>query len=70
MKRTGKASVKYRNRRLEVDAPVRVKDILRILDLLPEYVVVSINGQMVTEKDIVQPGDEVIVVSAISGGAE
>ena len=64
----GKATVKFRNKTEQVEAPCRVLDILKRFDLLPEYVVVSVNGKMVTEKDTVRPGDEVIIVSAISGG--
>ena len=64
----GKAKVKFRGKTIEIDAPCRVEEILKKLGLLPEYVVVSINGQMVTEKDTVKPGDQVLIVSAISGG--
>lgn len=65
----GKVIVKYRNKKVELEGPLRVEEILKQFNLLPEYVVVSINGEIVTEKEMARPGDEVLIVSAISGGS-
>lgn len=58
----------FRGREWEVQGPIRVRELLKLLDLLPESTVVLKNGEPVTEDENLTDEDEVRVVSAISGG--
>lgn len=58
----------FRGEEKEVQGPIKVKELLKILDLLPEYAVVLKRGEPVTEDETLTDEDEVRVISAISGG--
>ena len=58
----------YRDKEWFVDQEMTVNQMLKYLKLLPESVLVVRNGQLVAEDQKVQPGDEIKVVSVISGG--
>lgn len=58
----------FRGREREVQGPIKVKDLLKLLGLLPEAAVVLKNGEPVTEDEVLREEDEVRVISAISGG--
>jgi len=58
----------FRGREQEVQGPIKVKELLEMLGLLPELAVVLRNGEPVTEDETLREGDEVRVISAISGG--
>jgi len=58
----------FRGRESEVKGPLKVKELLKMLGLLPESTVVLKNGEPVTEDELLEEGDEVRVISAISGG--
>ncbi len=47
---------------------IKAKDLLKKLGLSPTYALVVKNGEVISEEDYVEEGDEVRVVSAISGG--
>ena len=46
-----------------------VRKLLDTLSIVPEGVVVSVNGELVTRDTRVEVGDEVEIIRAISGGA-
>ena len=50
------------------DQPLQVRVILRKLGIVPEGVIVSVNGDLVTNDTLVRVGDEVEIIRAISGG--
>ena len=52
----------------EFQEPMRVKDLLEKLQILPNMVVVVRNGEAVTEDAQLQPDDEVEIIRVISGG--
>ena len=58
----------YRNHTWTFDEKLTVLQMLKLVDLLPESVLVVRNGQLVTEDQHLQPGDNVKIVSVISGG--
>ena len=58
----------YRDKEWFVDQEMTVNQMLKYLKLLPESVLVVRNGQLIAEDQKVQPGDEIKVVSVISGG--
>ncbi|MEA3397426.1 MAG: MoaD/ThiS family protein [Chloroflexota bacterium] len=60
--------VSYRDKRWEFDRRMPVYRLLEQLSLLPENVLVLRNGQLVTEDQPLQPGDEVKIIAVVSGG--
>jgi sulfur carrier protein len=60
--------IHYGTKTFEWDRRTTVKRILEKLQIVPETVLVAKNGEIVTEDEPVNPGDEVDIVRAISGG--
>ncbi len=60
--------IRYGTERWEKDRRMVVWRILEEREINPETVIVAINGEVVTEDDFAQPGDDVEIVRAISGG--
>jgi len=66
---SGMIKVRWERTTTEIDRPrMRVDEILKTLDILPEGVVVAINGEVVSEDEVAVDGDEVRIIKAISGG--
>ncbi len=64
-----KVRVLPENRELEVQKlRIRIRDLLKELGLSREEVVVLRNGRVVLEDEIVQDGDNIEVLRAVSGG--
>jgi sulfur carrier protein ThiS len=53
---------------LETKSNVSVKDLLGKLNINPVTVIVSRDGDIMTEEDIVGKDDEIKLISVISGG--
>jgi sulfur carrier protein len=47
---------------------ISLKNVLLELDLHPESYLAVRNGELITEREILQDGDEVKLIAAISGG--
>lgn len=63
--------VEYRGTRYTLNEKrIKVIEILRKLEIIPEHVLVVKNGDVVTEDEFVEEGDSVEIISAISGGCE
>jgi len=60
--------ITYRDKNWSFDEPLTVLQMLKRADLLPESVLVVRNGKLVTEDQRLTPGDNVKIVSVISGG--
>lgn len=56
-------------REIDVDAPVRVHELLRRLDVVPESVLVIRNDTLVTHDERLDPDDLVEIRPVVSGGA-
>lgn len=52
----------------EFDGEMTVRRLLEKLNVVPEGVVVAVNGELVTADTTVRVGDEVEVIRAVSGG--
>ena len=63
--------MKVRHGRAEhaFDSEMTVRRLLETLDIVPEGVVVAVNGELVTTDSTVRRGDDVEIIRAISGGA-
>ncbi len=62
--------VRYGRKQYEFDRPMTVRKLLRELRIVPEGVIVAVNGELVTSDTRVGCDDEVEIVRAISGGGE
>lgn len=60
--------VKHGRSEHEFDREMTVRRLLETLDIVPEGVVVAINGELVTTDITVRLDDEVEIIRAISGG--
>jgi len=60
--------VKHGRSEHEFDKEMTVRRLLEKLNIVPEGVVVAVNGELVTADTTVRVGDEVDVIRAISGG--
>ncbi len=58
----------YRKQTFELAGTLTVKDALRQLGLSPETHLVIREGELLNENDVLRDGEEVRIISAISGG--
>ena len=57
-----------RDKVYEVKLGMALLDALRKIDVVPESVIAIRDGEMITDDEILRPGDEVKLVAVISGG--
>ncbi len=50
------------------DKEMKVKDILKKMNIISNTVIVKVNDSVVTEEDVVKEGDKVEIIRIISGG--
>ena len=60
--------VRYGQAEHAFDAELTVRHLLEKLDVVPEGVVVAVNGELVTSDTMVRVGDDVEIIRAVSGG--
>jgi len=61
----------YRGKEYEFpEKRLKAKELLKKLGLSPIFSLVVKNGEVISEDDYVEEGDEVRVINAISGGAK
>ncbi len=63
-----KVKIRLRQKTWEVEPGKRARSVLKELYINPESHLIVVNGEMVTDDTILKPGDEVLLVPAISGG--
>ncbi len=57
-----------RDRVYEVRPGMSLLDALRKINIVPESVIAVRDGEMITDDEILRPGDEIKLVAVISGG--
>lgn len=62
------AKLILRDQEYEVPAGITVKQALKRVGLLPETVLATRNGELITEDERLKEGDEIRLVAVISGG--
>ena len=62
------AKLILRDKEYEVPAGITVKQALKQVGILPETVLATRNGELITEDERLKEGDEIRLVSVISGG--
>lgn len=62
--------VKHGRSEHEFEREMTVRRLLEVLDVVPEGVVVAVNGELTTTDSTIGVDDEVEVIRAVSGGRE
>jgi sulfur carrier protein ThiS len=62
------ATLKIRNEAHEVPAGMTIRDALRRLEIQPESVLPTRDGELVTDDELLREGDVIRLVRVISGG--
>ncbi len=57
-----------RDKEYEVKHGMALLDALKKCEIVPEAVIATRNGEMITEDEILQDGDEIKLIAVISGG--
>ena len=58
-----------RGKEYEVKPGTALRDCLLKIDVLPEAVLATRNGEMITDEEILKDGDVIKLIAVISGGA-
>ncbi len=64
------ASIVLRDNVFEVRAGMTARDALRKIDILPESVLITRNGELITEDEILNEGEQIRLIAVISGGSD
>jgi sulfur carrier protein len=64
-----KVTIKLRRQTWEVEPGRTARETIKELGLNPESHLIVRNGELVTDDTILEPGDQVELIAAISGGA-
>lgn len=62
------AKLSLRDQDYEVRAGMTVRDALKKIGILPETVLVTRDGELITEDVILREGDHIRLIAVISGG--
>ena len=62
------AKLILRNKVYEVKAGMALVDALKKSDIVPESVIATRDGELITDDEIMRPGDEIKLIAVISGG--
>lgn len=63
-------NVRYNDKEFAFDQRMTAHKLLERLDVLSETVVVTRNGDIVTEDEMLEVGDDVELIRVISGGSQ
>lgn len=65
----GRIFILYRNKKIVFEEKeIKVKDIIKRLNLSTDYAFAVKNGEILDANEIVKAGDEIKIINAISGG--
>jgi sulfur carrier protein ThiS len=62
------AKIIYRKKEFQVESGVTIELTLKTLEIVPESVIPTRNGHLVSEDDVLEDGDVIRLVPVISGG--
>jgi sulfur carrier protein len=60
--------MKFRDQEFEVKAGMTARDALKKIDILPDTVLITREGELITDDEILHDGDEIRLIAVISGG--
>jgi sulfur carrier protein ThiS len=64
------AKLVLRDKEYEVKAGMTLLDALKKSNIVPESVIATRDGEMITDDEILKNGDEIKLIAVISGGLE
>jgi len=62
------ASLRFRDQEFEVRAGMTIRDALLKINIQPDAVLITRNGELITDDEILHEGDEIKLIAVISGG--
>jgi thiamine biosynthesis protein ThiS len=62
------ASIRLRDQEFEVKAGMTARDALLKINIHPDTVLITRNGELITDDQILHEGDEIRLIAVISGG--
>lgn len=62
-------SIMLRDKEYEVRAGMTARDALKKIDILPESVLITRNGELITEDEILKEDEKIRLIAVISGGS-
>ena len=60
--------MKFRDKEFEVRAGMTARDALKKIEILPDSVLITRDGELITDDEILKEGDEIRLIAVISGG--
>lgn len=63
------AKLILRNKEFEVHAGMTLLSALKKINIVPEFVIATKNGEMILEDEILKDGDVIKLIMVISGGS-
>ena len=60
--------IKYREKKWDMKSGMTARDALKKIGLDPESVLITINGQVVTDDVVLKETDQVKLIAVVSGG--
>jgi sulfur carrier protein len=61
-------NLRFRNQEFEVNAGMTVRDALLKINIQPDTVLITRDGELITDDEILREGDEIKLIAVISGG--
>jgi sulfur carrier protein len=62
-------TIELRDNTYEVRSGMTARDALQKIDVLPESVLITRNGELITEDEILREGEQIRLIAVISGGS-
>jgi thiamine biosynthesis protein ThiS len=63
-----KATIVLRDQEYEIRSGMTIRAALLKLEIQPEAVIATLNGDLLTDDELIEEGDRIKLVSVISGG--
>lgn len=60
--------LKFRDKVFEVKAGMTARDTLKKIEMIPDSVLITRDGELITDDEILQEGDVIRLIAVISGG--
>ena len=60
--------MKFRDHEFEVKPGMTARDAIKKIDILPDTVLITREGELITDDEILHDGDEIRLIAVISGG--
>ena len=62
------ASMRFRDKEYEAKPGMTIRDAILKINIQPDAVLITRNGELITDDEILHEGDEIKLIAVISGG--